>query len=68
MLCVTHLAQVAACAHQQLVVNKQSSTEGTSSRVQAAEGDARDAEIARMLGGDPQSAATLAIEDRKSVV
>ena len=60
VLCVTHLAQVAACAHQQLVVSKQSSAEGTSSRVQAAEGDARDAEIARMLGGDPQSAATLA--------
>ena len=60
VLCVTHLAQVAACAHQQLVVSKQSGAEGASSRVQAAEGDARDAEIARMLGGDPQSAATLA--------
>ena len=28
VLCVTHLAQVAACAHQQLVVSKQSSAEG----------------------------------------
>jgi DNA repair protein RecN (Recombination protein N) len=50
-LCVTHLAQVAACADQQLQVNKYS--ENADTRVETsllAENDRID-EIARMLGG-----------------
>jgi len=50
-LCVTHLAQVAACADQQLQVQKQS--EGSATRVETTLLDDRERvdEIARMLGG-----------------
>ena len=60
VLCVTHLAQVAASAHQHLVVSKHSSAAGTFSAVQAVQGEGRTGEIARMLGGDPRSPATRA--------
>ena len=60
VLCVTHLAQVAACANHHLVVSKQSSAQGTTSSVRPATGPHRTAEIARMLGGSPESATTLA--------
>jgi len=60
VLAVTHLPQVAACADHHLVVAKRKGTRETTSSVQPADGDERVAELARMLGGQQQSAATLA--------
>lgn len=60
VLTVTHLPQVAACAHHHLVVEKAKSAHGTTSSVKSAAGDARVQEIARMLGGEKLSATTLA--------
>ncbi len=52
VLAVTHLAQVAACADHHLVVSKAQKGKQTLSALQAVEGEARVAEIARMLGGE----------------
>ena len=61
VLCVTHLPQVAACADRHLLVSKQASEGGApTSRVSAIAGEARTREIARMLGGQRISEATLA--------
>jgi DNA repair protein RecN (Recombination protein N) len=60
VMAVTHLPQVAACADQHLVVAKHSDKGGTASTVNAVEGPARVAEVARMLGGEKLSPATLA--------
>ncbi|MDH4478783.1 MAG: DNA repair protein RecN [Rhodoferax sp.] len=60
VLAVTHLPQVAACADQHWVVAKQLHEGATVSRVAEVQGDARTAEIARMLGGDGRSATTSA--------
>ncbi|MBL8330676.1 MAG: DNA repair protein RecN [Rubrivivax sp.] len=51
VLAVTHLAQVAACADDHYVVAKQGRAGVTHSSVSAVTGEARVAEIARMLGG-----------------
>ncbi|WP_111767118.1 DNA repair protein RecN [Nakamurella deserti] len=48
---VTHLAQVAAYADRQLVVDATEDGAIRSSSVRAVEGDLREAELARMLGG-----------------
>lgn len=62
VLAVTHLPQVAAYAHQHLVVSKQgASKDGVAmSQVLPVEGEGRVKEIARMLGGDAKSKAGLA--------
>jgi DNA repair protein RecN (Recombination protein N) len=53
VLAVTHLAQVAACADQHLIVTKALQDSGrTTSDVQPVAGEARVAEVARLLGGD----------------
>ncbi len=52
VLAVTHLAQVAACADGHFVVSKALQGAQTISAVQAVAGEARVAEIARMLGGE----------------
>ena len=52
VLAVTHLAQVASCADHHFVVSKQARQGSTSSQVLAVEGEARVAELARMLGGE----------------
>jgi DNA repair protein RecN (Recombination protein N) len=49
---VTHLAQVAACADQHYVVSKAASKHTTTSDVAPVRGEARVAELARMLGGE----------------
>jgi DNA repair protein RecN (Recombination protein N) len=52
VLAVTHLAQVAACGDHHLVVSKATTRSGTTqSGVQAVQGEARVAEVARMMGG-----------------
>jgi len=50
-LCVTHLAQVAACADQQIQVQKTSETDGTRVETILLDEKERVNEIARMLGG-----------------
>lgn len=51
VLCVTHLPQVAAQAHQQLRVRKHASDGQTYADIATLSADARIEEIARMLGG-----------------
>ena len=51
VLAVTHLAQVAACAHQHLVVAKAVHDGQTTSDIREVRDDVRTTEIARMLGG-----------------
>ncbi len=51
ILCVTHLAQIAAFADRHLTVEKEERRGSTRSRVAILEGD-RTEEIARMLGGE----------------
>ncbi len=53
---VTHLAQLAVRARGHYLVEKETSGERTSTRVRVLDGDDRVEEIARMLGGDPESA------------
>lgn len=60
VLAVTHLAQVAACADHHYVVSKADRGAGTSSEVQAVAGEARVAEVARMLGGEHLAGTSLA--------
>jgi DNA repair protein RecN (Recombination protein N) len=52
VLSVTHLAQVAACGDHHWVVTKQQVAGRAQSDLQRATGEARVAEIARMLGGE----------------
>ena len=60
VLAVTHLPQVAACADHHLVVSKQLVNGQIGSSVTPTRGEDRTHEIARMLGGEKLSAATLA--------
>ncbi len=60
VLCVTHLPQVAAQAHQQLKVEKRTDGETTHTGVQPLATEERITEIARMLGGLELTANTLA--------
>lgn len=64
VLAVTHLAQVAAYAHHHLVVSKQTNQQTdyttTSSEVTPVDKQNRITEIARMLGGEDKSQASLA--------
>jgi DNA repair protein RecN (Recombination protein N) len=55
VLCITHLAPVAAQGHSQYLVSKQVTDGRTESRIERLDGPSRVTEIARMLGG--QSAA-----------
>jgi DNA repair protein RecN (Recombination protein N) len=52
VLAVTHLAQVAACGDQHWVVRKTQAGGRAQSELQRVTGEARVAEIARMLGGE----------------
>ena len=61
VLSVTHLGQVAACGQQHLAVRKEVRSEQTYTRVERLEAKARVAEIARMVGGQKQTAATEAM-------
>jgi len=52
---ITHLPQIAARAHHHILVSKGARGGVTTADVDVLSGDARVAEIARMLGGDPES-------------
>ncbi len=56
VLCVTHLQQIAALADHHYLVEKSFDGERTRTRLTPLAGEARVAEIARMLGGDAESA------------
>ena len=56
VLCVTHLQQIAALADHHYLVEKTFDGERTRTRLTPLTGEARVAEIARMLGGDADSA------------
>lgn len=60
VLCITHLPQVASCAHQHLMVSKSVADGQTRSTANHLDGKARTAEIARMLGGVEITKKTLA--------
>lgn len=55
---VTHLPQLACRADRHLLVEKEVTSGVTATRVDALNGDERVREIARMLGGDPESEAS----------
>ena len=52
---ITHLPQIAARAHHHILVSKGARGGVTTADVTVLDGDARIAEVARMLGGDPES-------------
>jgi len=52
VLAVTHLAQVAACGDHHFVVSKRAQGARVASEVRPVAGEARVAEVARMLGGE----------------
>lgn len=52
VLCVTHLAQIAACAHHQLLIEKSVHNDRTVTQVRAVEGEERSRELARIIGGE----------------
>ncbi len=60
VLAVTHLPQVAACADRHFVVSKRALGDGVRSSVEPVAGEARVAEVARMLGGEKLSGTSLA--------
>ncbi|HEX8945804.1 MAG TPA: hypothetical protein VF785_21870, partial [Gemmatimonadaceae bacterium] len=52
---ITHLPQIAARAHHHILVSKGARSGVTTADVAVLVGDERVTEIARMLGGDPES-------------
>jgi DNA replication and repair protein RecN len=60
VICVTHLPQVAAKAHQQLLVDKVTDGASTETTMVRLDPEARVIELARLLGGDEITAATKA--------
>jgi DNA repair protein RecN (Recombination protein N) len=60
VLAVTHLPQVAACADRHLRVAKQVHEGRTSSQITPVDGEARVAELARMLGGETAGGTSMA--------
>jgi DNA repair protein RecN (Recombination protein N) len=56
---ITHLPQIASRAHTHLLVRKLERNGVTATEVDLLEGDERVEEIARMLGGDPESGVSL---------
>ena len=66
VLCVTHLQQIAALADHHFLVEKFFDGERTRTRLTPLTGETRVNEIARMLGGDPDSARVHAREMLRS--
>ncbi len=63
VLCVTHLAQIAACGHTHLYVSKSVSNGRTYTAVDALTEDTRLQELARIMGGDVTDAALSAAKE-----
>ena len=59
IICVTHLAQLATQAQHHLLIEKHSTESSTSTEVTVLDRAARIAEIARIMGGEDQSALLL---------
>ena len=59
VLCVTHLAQIAAAANCHLLVEKTADDMSTYTRVTQLDGSTRETELARIIGGDLVTDATL---------
>ena len=59
VICVTHLAQLATQATHHLLIEKHSTDSSTSTEVSVLNREARIAEIARIMGGDDNSALLL---------
>jgi DNA repair protein RecN (Recombination protein N) len=51
VICVTHLAQVAACADRHYRVSKRARADAVATRIERIDGERRAEEIARMMGG-----------------
>lgn len=51
LLCITHLAQIAAMADYQYLIEKNSDDESTRTTVRLVEGEERKSELARIIGG-----------------
>jgi len=60
VICVTHLPQVASCAHHHLIASKTTGEESAESELNSIAGKQRISEIARMLGGTKITRQTLA--------
>lgn len=60
VLAVTHLAQVAACANSHFFISKQANEAGVHCDVAALNDAERVVEVARMMGGQPDSTTSLA--------
>lgn len=60
VLCVTHLAQVAAQCHQHLFVSKFMDSDATYSKIESLDDTGRITEVARMLGGVDMTEHTIA--------
>jgi DNA repair protein RecN (Recombination protein N) len=60
VLAITHLPQIAARAHHHIVVEKGSRGGITTADTRVVDGDERVTEVARLLGGDPESDVSLA--------
>jgi DNA repair protein RecN (Recombination protein N) len=56
---ITHLPQIASRAHHHLLVRKAERAGITATEVDLLEGEGRVREVARMLGGDPESEVSL---------
>lgn len=56
---ITHLAQIASRAHHHLLVEKTADKGTASARVTELRGEDRVVELARLLGGDPESPASI---------
>jgi len=52
VLCVTHLAQIAACAHSHLLISKSIVNDRSVTDVRTLDRDGRCTELARIIGGE----------------
>ena len=59
VLCVTHLAQIAVYGNNHLLIEKQTDSDSTYTKVHSLDEDERIREIARIIGGDVITETTL---------